>query len=175
MSSSPISALLNPTSPTTSAPQLPPISSIPPPPSGHHVAQGYPAPLPTTSMPDPNITQQLLQAHRQELQREVSHLSMLLNRTTAILVGLDQAMNGNESSTPPPNGPSPLSLPPLASDANTTSALASLFANNNGHYAAHHQQQGGMSTSPVQQSYMTLPPPSSLAGLRSQSVSSDRV
>jgi hypothetical protein len=183
MSSSPISALLNPTSPTTSAPQLPPISSIPPPPNGHHAAQGYPAPLPTASMADPNITQQLLQAHRQELQREVSHLSMLLNRTTAILVGLDQAMNANESSTPPPNGPSPLSLPPLASDANTTSALASLFAlqNNNGnHYIAHHQQQSGMSTSPVsgtpvQQPYMTLPPPTSLSSRRSQSVSSDRV
>jgi len=180
MSSSPISALLNPTSPTTSAPQLPPISSIPPPPSGHHAAQGYPAPA---SMADPNITQQLLQAHRQELQREVSHLSMLLNRTTAILVGLDQAMNANESSTPPPNGPSSLSLPPLASDANTTSALASLFAlqNNNGnHYTAHHQQQSGMSTSPVsgtpvQQPYMTLPPPTNLSSRRSQSVSSDRV
>jgi hypothetical protein len=95
-SSSSISALLNPSSPTTAAPQLPPISSIPPSVSPPHL------PLPMNNGPpmnaavnDPNITQQVLQAHRQELQREVSHLSMLLNRTTAILVGLDQAMASN--------------------------------------------------------------------------------
>jgi len=95
-SSSSISALLNPSSPTTAPPQLPPISSIPPnimtPSTPPHL------PLPMNNGPavnDPNITQQVLQAHRQELQREVSHLSMLLNRTTAILVGLDQAMASN--------------------------------------------------------------------------------
>jgi hypothetical protein len=102
-SSSSISALLNPSSPTTAPPQLPPISSIPP--SVCNVTPNTPPPhlpLPMNNGPplsaavnDPNITQQVLQAHRQELQREVSHLSMLLNRTTAILVGLDQAMASN--------------------------------------------------------------------------------
>jgi len=106
-SSGSISSLLNPSSPT-GPPQLPPIiSSV-----GSMVSQSPPStisshssfsnnvpshqqPLPTAAVPDPSITQQVLQAHRQELQREVSHLSMLLNRTTAILVGLDQAMASN--------------------------------------------------------------------------------
>jgi GATA-binding protein, other eukaryote len=99
-SSSSISALLNPSSPTNVPPQLPPISTIPssactssphlplPMHNGHQHSQ-------PAAVNDPNITQQFLQAHRQELQREVSHLSMLLNRTTAILVGLDQAMASN--------------------------------------------------------------------------------
>ncbi|CAI2164815.1 303_t:CDS:2 [Funneliformis geosporum] len=105
-SSGSISSLLNPSSPTGPT-QLPPIiSSV-----GSMVAQSAPStisshssfsnnvpshqPLPTAAVADPSITQQVLQAHRQELQREVSHLSMLLNRTTAILVGLDQAMASN--------------------------------------------------------------------------------
>jgi len=97
--SSSISALLNPSSPTTAPPQLPPISSS----VGvaaqngpqSHMGLSLPSPTSPAAVPDPNITQQVLQAHRQELQREVSHLSMLLNRTTAILVGLDQAMASN--------------------------------------------------------------------------------
>ena len=90
-SSSSISALLNPSSPT-GPPQLPPISSVSTmSPLGYSSQQH----LPTAAVTDPSITQQVLQAHRQELQREVSHLSMLLNRTTAILVGLDHAMASN--------------------------------------------------------------------------------
>ncbi|KAI8075320.1 hypothetical protein BC940DRAFT_266206 [Gongronella butleri] len=37
-------------------------------------------------------TQQMLQAHRHELQREVSHLTSMLTRTTAMLENLDQVM-----------------------------------------------------------------------------------
>jgi len=111
-SSSSISALLNPSSPTTAPPQLPPISSVGntsshlglplPLNNGSHHQQT--APLSSAAVTDPNITQQVLQAHRQELQREVSHLSMLLNRTTAILVGLDQAMASNAAARNIDNG-----------------------------------------------------------------------
>ncbi|CAG8486101.1 10383_t:CDS:2 [Acaulospora colombiana] len=117
-SSSSISALLNPTPNNSVGPQLAPITSGQTAPIETTSAQGMPIGLPipmstTTTMtahhhpsqpiippmsnatPDPNLTHQVLQAHRQELQREVSHLSMLLNRTTAILVGLDQAMASN--------------------------------------------------------------------------------
>jgi GATA-binding protein, other eukaryote len=117
--SSSISALLNPSSPTTAPPQLPPINSIPPSVGNNNSSHlGLPlplnngshhqqtAPLPSAAVTDPNITQQVLQAHRQELQREVSHLSMLLNRTTAILVGLDQAMASNAAARNIDNGPS---------------------------------------------------------------------
>lgn len=116
-SSSSISALLNPSSPTTVPPQLPPISSIPPSvgnTTSSHLGLPLPlnnhpqtAPLSSAAVTDPNITQQVLQAHRQELQREVSHLSMLLNRTTAILVGLDQAMASNAAARNIDNGALP--------------------------------------------------------------------
>ncbi|ORX90202.1 hypothetical protein K493DRAFT_266113 [Basidiobolus meristosporus CBS 931.73] len=55
-----------------------------------------------------NITKEDLEAHRMELQREVSHLSLLLSRTTAILAGLDQAVTSKEPSRHdiPPNAPS---------------------------------------------------------------------
>jgi len=85
-SSSSINALLNPASPS---PQLPPISSV-----GFGIRSlntGQSNPSSAAASVDQNITS-VLQAHRQELQREVSHLSMLLNRTTAILDGLDRAM-----------------------------------------------------------------------------------
>jgi hypothetical protein len=116
-SSSSINAILNPSSPTTVPPQLPPISSIPPSvgnTTSSHLGLPLPlnngshhpqtAPLSSAAVTDPNITQQVLQAHRQELQREVSHLSMLLNRTTAILVGLDQAMASNAAARNIDNG-----------------------------------------------------------------------
>ncbi|CAG8709750.1 40657_t:CDS:2 [Gigaspora margarita] len=111
-SSSSISALLNPTTPTSSShPQLPPLSSIP---SSNMVSSNSPShlglPVPANSPTSPHQPQsnsvsdrnsiQLLQAHRQELQREVSHLSMLLNKTTAILVDLDKAISSNNSSLP---------------------------------------------------------------------------
>ncbi|CAG8668581.1 16109_t:CDS:2 [Acaulospora morrowiae] len=113
--SSSISALLNPSPANNVGPQLAPINSgqpattevtgsqgmsmgLPVPMNAHHHSsqpiQGVIPPM-ANSVPDPNLTHQVLQAHRQELQREVSHLSMLLNRTTAILVGLDQAMASN--------------------------------------------------------------------------------
>jgi transcription initiation factor TFIIIB Brf1 subunit/transcription initiation factor TFIIB len=120
-SSSSISALLNPSSPTTVPPQLPPISSIPP---AQNIPQSHMglSTAPLTSA-DTNITQQVLHAHRQELQREVSHLSMLLNRTTAILVGLDQAMASNAAArhglpSPPGMGQkSYVNLPPPPSSS----------------------------------------------------------
>uniref|UniRef100_A0A1D1XEP8 Siderophore biosynthesis regulatory protein URBS1 n=1 Tax=Anthurium amnicola TaxID=1678845 RepID=A0A1D1XEP8_9ARAE len=148
-SSSSISALLNPSSPTTAPPQLPPISSIPPSNSSH---LGLPlplnnhqtTPLPSAAVTDPNITQQVLQAHRQELQREVSHLSMLLNRTTAILVGLDQAMASNAAARNIDNSPS------------TNYGSSS-------DYNGQKSYNTGLPSPPVnagmgQKSYMTLPP-----------------
>jgi len=44
-------------------------------------------------------TYQLLEAHRNELQREVNHLTMLLTRTTAILNGLDQILKIPENNS----------------------------------------------------------------------------
>ncbi|ORX47421.1 glucocorticoid receptor-like (DNA-binding domain) [Hesseltinella vesiculosa] len=41
---------------------------------------------------NPQHTHQMLQAHRHELQREVSHLTTMLSRTTAMLENLDQVM-----------------------------------------------------------------------------------
>ncbi|KAI8146285.1 hypothetical protein BJV82DRAFT_601209 [Fennellomyces sp. T-0311] len=41
---------------------------------------------------NPKQTQQMLEAHRHELQREVSNLTSLLSRTTAMLQNLDQVM-----------------------------------------------------------------------------------
>jgi hypothetical protein len=55
---------------------------------GHHQSQAHSG---ADGRADNNITS-VLQAHRQELQREVSHLTMLLNRTNAILSHVDQAM-----------------------------------------------------------------------------------
>ncbi|KAF9094486.1 putative electron transfer flavoprotein subunit [Mortierella sp. GBA35] len=53
----------------------------------------------------------VLQQTRQDLQREVSHLSMLLGRAAAVLSGLDQALDPNHAAAnggygpPPPPGP----------------------------------------------------------------------
>ncbi|KAF9437227.1 putative electron transfer flavoprotein subunit [Entomortierella beljakovae] len=76
----------------------------------------------------------VLQKTRQDLQREVSHLSMLLGRAAAVLSGLDQALG--------PNGTAPATTatttaaaqennPPPTSDLTTNSALASLIALSN--------------------------------------------
>jgi len=157
--SSSISALLNPSSPTTVPPQLPPISSIPPSVGNTNLGLPLPlnngshhpqtAPLPNTAVTDPNITQQVLQAHRQELQREVSHLSMLLNRTTAILVGLDQAMASNAAARNIDNGGS---LPSM----NYGSSPDNTLYNGQKSYS-------GLPSPPVnagmgQKSYINLPP-----------------
>lgn len=83
-SSASINSLLNP----SPSPQLPPISSVGLPSGVCSLNAGQSNPPASV---DHNITS-VLQAHRQELQREVSHLSMLLNRTTAIIDGLDRAM-----------------------------------------------------------------------------------
>lgn len=145
-----ISALLNPSSPICSSPpQLPPITMT----SAMDHSISLHDHIHQTSQPtvEPLATQQILHAHRQALQREVSHLSMLLKRTTAILVDLDQAMNANDAnsksspSTPP--ALSPNQLPPmcLANDVN-------------------HLHNNSSTT----QSYMTLPPVA-LVGSRSSS------
>ncbi|KAF9429519.1 putative electron transfer flavoprotein subunit [Podila epigama] len=94
----------------------------------------------------------VLQKTREDLQREVSHLSMLLGHAAAVLNGLDQALGPNATANSA-NGPSaessdvkassgalspPSRSPPhlatgtdeetLTTDSNTNSALASLMA-----------------------------------------------
>ncbi|KAG0281351.1 putative electron transfer flavoprotein subunit [Linnemannia exigua] len=59
----------------------------------------------------------VLQQTRQDLQREVSHLSMLLGRAAAVLSGLDQALDPNHAASnggyaPPPPGPHQGGPPP---------------------------------------------------------------
>ncbi|CAH1761818.1 17520_t:CDS:2 [Entrophospora sp. SA101] len=75
-----ISALLNYPSAETS-PKLPPISTVVSGSSGNNNIVYLNNAHPHT--------------HRQELERKVAHLSMLLNKTTAILIDLDQAINDN--------------------------------------------------------------------------------
>ncbi|KAF9330278.1 putative electron transfer flavoprotein subunit [Podila minutissima] len=88
----------------------------------------------------------MLQKTREDLQREVSHLSMLLGRAAAVLNGLDQALGPNggpsgntiskESDMPPSSqahqgqrgSQSPTHHSTLSTDMNTNSALASLMA-----------------------------------------------
>ncbi|CAO3563356.1 unnamed protein product [Mortierella alpina] len=72
---------------------------------------------------------EVLQQTREDLQREVSHLSMLLGRAAAVLNGLDQAL------VPTANGAATSmaesqhgALSALSSDVKTSSALASLMA-----------------------------------------------
>ncbi|KAG0024298.1 hypothetical protein BGZ82_010494 [Podila clonocystis] len=88
----------------------------------------------------------MLQKTREDLQREVSHLSMLLGRAAAVLNGLDQVLGPNgggsdttgskESDLPPSSqahsgqqgSQSPTHHSPLSTDMKTNSALASLMA-----------------------------------------------
>lgn len=87
----------------------------------------------------------MLQQTREDLQREVSHLSMLLGRAAAVLNGLDQVLGPNAggssntgskgSSSPPQTSQahqgqpgSPTHHSSLSTDMKTNSALASLMA-----------------------------------------------
>ncbi|KAG0361437.1 putative electron transfer flavoprotein subunit [Podila minutissima] len=88
----------------------------------------------------------MLQKTREDLQREVSHLSLLLGRAAAVLNGLDQALGPNggpsgntsskESDMPPSSqahqgqhgSQSPTHHSSLSTDMKTNSALASLMA-----------------------------------------------
>ncbi|KAF9438854.1 putative electron transfer flavoprotein subunit [Entomortierella beljakovae] len=64
-----------------------------------------PAPVPPTAMPGMGSNADVLQQTRQDLQREVTHLSMLLGRAAAVLSGLDQALD--------PHHPNPSGSPPV--------------------------------------------------------------
>ncbi|KAF9119906.1 putative electron transfer flavoprotein subunit [Mortierella sp. 14UC] len=84
-------------------------------------------------LPNPEVLQQT----REDLQREVSHLSMLLGRAAAVLNGLDQALgpnsnssnnNGGDAKTNPLAAIAALGASGLAADPKTSSALASLMA-----------------------------------------------
>ncbi|KAF8985466.1 putative electron transfer flavoprotein subunit [Entomortierella lignicola] len=65
----------------------------------NHVA---PAPAPSSAMSGIATSTDVLQQTRQDLQREVSHLSMLLGRAAAVLSGLDQALDRPGSTGSPP-------------------------------------------------------------------------
>ncbi|KAG0089579.1 putative electron transfer flavoprotein subunit [Podila epicladia] len=94
----------------------------------------------------PGTNTDVLQKTREDLQREVSHLSMLLGRAAAVLNGLDQVLGPNgggsantsskESDMPPSSqahqgqhgSQSPTHHSSLSTDMKTNSALASLMA-----------------------------------------------
>ncbi|KAG0252990.1 putative electron transfer flavoprotein subunit [Mortierella polycephala] len=69
----------------------------------------------------------MLQQTREDLQREVSHLSILLGRAAAVLNGLDQALGPNNASGAS-SDPAASALGALANDIKTNSALASLMS-----------------------------------------------
>jgi hypothetical protein len=139
--SSSINALLNPASPS---PQLPPISSVGLPSSAVRSGNHNVSPSAQGSTVDPNIAS-VLQAHRQELQREVSHLSMLLNRTNAIIDGLDRAMasvnpNGSANTNDKhASGNAPLPSLAMSADANTSVGLTNML----------YGQTSGLPTPPI--------------------------
>ncbi|KAF9108846.1 putative electron transfer flavoprotein subunit [Mortierella sp. AM989] len=131
--------------PSSPGGHLPPPEALP--------AKPLTPPLPSTSLPVPNTSSgavsttstsllagdaltntEVLQKTRQDLQREVSHLSMLLGRAAVVLSGLDQALG-------PSGAPNGVIEPPrhehdhdlghnltLSTDIKTNSALASLMA-----------------------------------------------
>ncbi|ORX80292.1 glucocorticoid receptor-like (DNA-binding domain) [Basidiobolus meristosporus CBS 931.73] len=78
---------------------LPPIQTLP------FIAQGSSSPkglqpVHDLSFPAPNqFTREDLKVHRQELQREISHLTMLLSRTSSMLAGLDHMIEPPASGT----------------------------------------------------------------------------
>ncbi|KAG0080459.1 hypothetical protein BGZ90_012240 [Linnemannia elongata] len=83
---------------------------------------GHPPPPASSSINGVAATStDVLQQTRQDLQREVSHLSMLLGRAAAVLSGLDQALDPSHAAAnggypPPPPGPhqGPPPGPPVA-------------------------------------------------------------
>lgn len=99
-----------------------------------------PPPLPPSSAAAPSgglPNTEVLQQTREDLQREVSHLSMLLGRAAAVLNGLDQALGPNNASEGGAGGGADAKTNPLAAiaalsalptDLKTSSALASLMA-----------------------------------------------
>jgi hypothetical protein len=89
--------------------------------------------VPSGGLPNTEVLQQT----REDLQREVSHLSMLLGRAAAVLNGLDQALGPNNASDGGAGGGADPKTYPLAAiaalgalptDLKTSSALASLMA-----------------------------------------------
>ncbi|KAF9190878.1 putative electron transfer flavoprotein subunit [Haplosporangium sp. Z 11] len=85
---------------------------------------------PTAAVGNSLASNVMLQQTREDLQREVSHLSMLLGRAAAVLNGLDQALGpSNASGTPnEPAASAPGALAALANDIKTNSALANLMS-----------------------------------------------
>ncbi|KAI9320068.1 hypothetical protein BX666DRAFT_1918928 [Dichotomocladium elegans] len=74
-------------------------------------------------------THQMLEAHRHELRREVSNLTSLLSRTTAMLQNLDQVMAAtgkNDAKSPGPAGVAALAN--ISHQPHVANALMSLFA-----------------------------------------------
>ncbi|KAG0274703.1 putative electron transfer flavoprotein subunit [Linnemannia exigua] len=115
----------------------PPTSSSPP--LAAAAAAAAPGGAPSSSIGSggagglPNT--EVLQQTREDLQREVSHLSMLLGRAAAVLNGLDQALGpnangtaGGDAKTNPLAAIAALGASGLATDLKTSSALASLMA-----------------------------------------------
>ncbi|KAF9083176.1 putative electron transfer flavoprotein subunit [Mortierella sp. AD031] len=113
----------------------------------------------------------VLQQTRQDLQREVSHLSMLLGRAAAVLSGLDQALdpnhaaaNGGYGPPPPPGshqGPPPGPSPGSHSIRETGSPVGHGYAPpppHGGHSHGHAQP-----TPPPSQHNPGPPPPSMMS------------
>ncbi|KAF8946064.1 putative electron transfer flavoprotein subunit [Haplosporangium gracile] len=108
--------------------EQPPRHASPPPPPSTSAA------APSGGLPNTEVLQQT----REDLQREVSHLSMLLGRAAAVLNGLDQALGPNNASGGAGGGggadakTNPMAaiaaLGALPTDLKTSSALASLMA-----------------------------------------------
>ncbi|KAK9719745.1 GATA type transcriptional activator of nitrogen-regulated proteins [Basidiobolus ranarum] len=123
-----------------------------------HPAYQSPSPhlLPTHEVQgSSNITKQDLEVHRMELQREVSHLSMLLSKTTAILAGLDQAVTSKDSfrseahlSYPSAHGPTTTG-PPAYWDGRASEYQPMAQPNPNYRSYNYHPGSHGISYNPV--------------------------
>ncbi|GJJ72264.1 GATA-binding protein, other eukaryote [Entomortierella parvispora] len=132
----------------------------------------------------------VLQQTREDLQREVSHLSMLLGRAAAVLNGLDQALgsNGGNKSSSAPSSSLPVSAgesseaPASAADAaalvndlKTSSALASLMAlSASGDRVHHHSSSSASSQQQSQHHHHSQHQEHSYHGSHDNGVDSDR-
>jgi uncharacterized Zn finger protein (UPF0148 family) len=145
---------------------------------------------------DVHHTQKVLEAHRQELRREVQHLTSLLSKTNAVLDNLDHAMV-HAGVEPSPrshnNGGSPGYSPNTAvsilgnllggGDPNTTNALATILTLGAAAAAAAAQKENvhlaplkGSPTPPCHRELPPTPPPCPILPYpmdRRQSASSD--